>query len=136
MATHKIPKGTKNLIVNMPIPMRHRLEELAGKSGVKLSEYVRDVLVAAAAENLLVSERIEVFSLRRGPLKWSISFAQDSEDVTASVDIDELARRPSRESSHSPPVAAPISSELRRIRDAAEASSKQPLPPKRAPKKP
>ena len=48
MATNPIGPNTKNLNVNMPIELRHKLDELAARSGMKLSAYVRMVLDKAA----------------------------------------------------------------------------------------
>ena len=47
MATNPIGPNTKNLNVNMPIELRKKLDELASRSGMKLSAYVRKVLDTA-----------------------------------------------------------------------------------------
>lgn len=47
MGTNPLGRGTKNLSVNVPVPMREALEKLAQASGLTLSQYVRLVLTKA-----------------------------------------------------------------------------------------
>lgn len=47
MGTNPLGKGTQNLSVNVPSEMKEALQELADKSGVKLSQYLRAILMKA-----------------------------------------------------------------------------------------
>ena len=64
MATNPIGPNTKNLNVNMPIELRKKLDELASRSGMKLSAYVRSIL-DKAAQNGTVYRIAEVPSGKR-----------------------------------------------------------------------
>ncbi len=57
MSTNPIGPGTKNLNVNMPIDLRRKLDDLAARSGMRLSAYVRIVLDKAAKQNTVYKVR-------------------------------------------------------------------------------
>lgn len=52
MATNPIPRRSKNLSVNVPDELHAELKRLAAESSVSLSEYVRQILSLARAQNL------------------------------------------------------------------------------------
>ena len=54
MATNPIPKGTKNLTVNVTNALHKDLKKLAKASSMSLSQYVRHVLELAKSKNLKI----------------------------------------------------------------------------------
>ncbi|MCH6258767.1 hypothetical protein MLD52_19570 [Puniceicoccaceae bacterium K14] len=54
MATNPIPKGTKNLTVNVTDALHKDLKKLAKASSMSLSQYVRHVLEHAKNQNLKI----------------------------------------------------------------------------------
>jgi|GEM_PF-772624 len=56
MATNPIPKGTKNLSINIPATLHTALRKKAKASGLSMSAYVRRILELAHEKNL----RLEV----------------------------------------------------------------------------
>lgn len=60
MATNPIPDGTTNLSINLPIPLRKKIQSLADASGITVSAYVRALLRAAVEEQItstLIAEK-------------------------------------------------------------------------------
>ena len=57
MATNPIPKGTKNLTVNVPDELHAEMKRLAAGSSMKLSQYVRHLLCLARDQQLKVEPR-------------------------------------------------------------------------------
>jgi type II secretory pathway component PulC len=59
MATNRIPLGSRNISVNMPVEMVDAVRELAAKSGMPLSTYVRHIIEDAEQRGLIVHEKRE-----------------------------------------------------------------------------
>ncbi len=73
MATNPIGPNTKNLNVNMPIELREKLDELAARSGMKLSAYVRMVLDKAARQETVyrIEEIVRTAKAAESPRKYA-----------------------------------------------------------------
>ena len=54
MPTNPIPKGTKNLTVNVPAELHQEMQSLASASSMKLSQYVRGLLLMARDQKVKV----------------------------------------------------------------------------------
>ena len=67
MPTNPIPRGTKNLSVNVPDALHAELKRLAAASDMKLSHYVRHILTLAIQQELQV--RTSYIAQEKEPLK-------------------------------------------------------------------
>ncbi len=54
MPTNPIPKGTKNLTVNVPVELHEEMKRLASSSSLKLSGYIRHLLYMARDKQIIV----------------------------------------------------------------------------------
>lgn len=59
MATVPLPPGTKNLTVNVEIPLHQELLRHAKRNRVTLSEFVRRILTYAASHDALLKDGVE-----------------------------------------------------------------------------
>ena len=55
MKTNPIGTGTANVPVNVPVEMKEMLDELASKSGVTVSDYLRGIITCAIESEALVT---------------------------------------------------------------------------------
>ena len=62
MATNPIPKGTKNLSINIPTSLHASLRKQAEASGLSLSAYVRRILELAYERDLRFEVSYKVVS--------------------------------------------------------------------------